>query len=263
MYKRWKTGGWREEKTERDQTNPPSSPCRSFVLVLSCLHPFLAILLRLCHCLALHHSLALFSFPYFFLLPLDLPLSVNNSIHLFLPIPFIQKLSLSLPAYLPLLYFTPSLLLFIPCLSPPFFFNTLLSHYLTPSIVVVVDYAIGAEDTSFLSTRFSAQSDYTKPLSAVSFFSLFLAQTQIQGFPNVQVIDMGSTCVLVTHLYSNALMSWNSTCIYHCPQNPRMKHMCTDKHTWTWRSLRISFFLCLSLGDPPGQHTALDVPELE
>lgn len=38
----------------------------------------------------------------------------------------------------------------------------------------------------------------------------------------------------------------------------------TYTHTaWKWRKVRIRFSLCLSLGEPPGQHRALDVPELE
>lgn len=36
-----------------------------------------------------------------------------------------------------------------------------------PPIVVAVNYVICAEDMSFLSTRFKAQHDYTKPFSAV------------------------------------------------------------------------------------------------
>lgn len=43
-------------------------------------------------------------------------------------------------------------------------------------------------------------------------------------------------------------------------------HMHKHKHQhtpWMRRRVRISFSLCLSLGEPPGQHTALDVPELE
>lgn len=39
----------------------------------------------------------------------------------------------------------------------PFFANSLQSHYLSPSIVLVVDYVIRAEDMSFLLTRSSAQ----------------------------------------------------------------------------------------------------------
>lgn len=45
-----------------------------------------------------------------------------------------------------------------------------------------------------------------------------------------------------------------------------MKDAGTNTHThtvWMWRGVRISFSLCLSLGEPSGQHTALDVPELE
>lgn len=69
--------------------------------------------------------------------------------------------------------------------SPPFFPNPLLSHYLSPSIVVVVDYVIRAEDMSFLSTRFNAQHDYTKPLSTVS-LSLRQTHTRIDTHTNAQ-----------------------------------------------------------------------------
>lgn len=76
----------------------------------------------------------------------------------------------------------------------PFFANTLQSHYLSPSIVLVVDYVIRAEDMSFLPTRSSAQCDYTKPFSLLSFFALTKThrcththtQTHEHGFLNVK-----------------------------------------------------------------------------
>ncbi len=59
--------------------------------------------------------------------------------------------------------------------------------------------------------------------------------------------------------FSNALRSCK---MYAHITLPTDTH--TNTHTtWTWRRARISFSLCLSLGEPPGQHTALDVPELE
>lgn len=126
-------------------------------------------------------------------------LSLSLSFSPLIPCPFLLSLLLSFPLYicpslsippsifsllkrsLPSLFFCTSFPLcfyffcvtlppspFISCFSLAFFPNTLLSHYLSPSIVVVVDYVIRAEDMSFLSTRFSAQHDYTKPLSTVS-----------------------------------------------------------------------------------------------
>lgn len=130
-------------------------------------------------------SLTLYSFP--LLLPL-LPLpplsqshSVYTSIHIFCITHLFQNPSIifSIPA-LPLLYSTPSpcsfFLVYHPLsiihslhVSSPFFSNTLLSHYPSPSIVVVVDFMIRAETMSFRSTHFNAQHDYTKPLSTLSF----------------------------------------------------------------------------------------------
>lgn len=174
MYKRWKeTGGKGSQEREReegDQTNPLSFPCPSSLLVLSSLPPFLSIPLCLCH--------LPFSFFTSFIPSLNLSLSVHISIHLSFSFSTISSEPFhSLPSLL--LQFTSLLLQFfvvIPSLSSihfmffslPFFPVTLLSPSLSPSIVVVVDFAIRAEDMSFLSTRFGAQHDYTKPLSTVS-----------------------------------------------------------------------------------------------
>lgn len=173
-----KTGGRREgdgekKKKEGDQTNLPSFPCSSFLLVLSSVLQFLQSHSLSLFSVFLHHSLALS--PRLYPPPICPSLSTSPSIfflnHLF------QNLfcNPTLPLFL---YFTRSPLRFvsssphhpfISCFLPPFFANPLLSHYLSPSIVVVVDYVIRAEDMSFLSTRFNAQHDYTKPLSTVSF----------------------------------------------------------------------------------------------
>lgn len=73
--------------------------------------------------------------------------------------------------------------------------------------------------------------------------------------------------------FSNALRSFTNMRTQPWFQQPWKKHISEDKYThthtdtnthpaWMWRRVRISFSLCLSLGEPPGQHTALDVPEL-
>lgn len=209
MYKRWrKTGreGERDREKKKNQrgikpilrafhVHPPSS---FFHL---CPHFFQSYSVSV----TLFFSItplpfALLSLPLSFLLQVCPSVSTPPSISFFSH-PSLKP-SLSIPALALLLQFTPSLLPFlclsstlhhpsISCFSLPFFPNTLLSHYLSPSIVVVVDYVIRAEDMSFLSTRFSAQHDYTKPLSTVS---ISLTQTHIQahkqGFLNMQVIDM-------------------------------------------------------------------------
>lgn len=113
--------------------------------------------------------------PFFtsFFPPLHLSLPVYTSIHLFSNPSLLKHLlpSLVCCTSFPLCFYFFCVTLppspFISCFSLAFFPNTLLSHYLSPSIVVVVDYVIRAEDMSFLSTRFSAQHDYTKPLSTV------------------------------------------------------------------------------------------------
>lgn len=167
---RWREGGW--------GVKPilwafPIYPASSFFLSLP---PFPSILVCLCQSvfptlLSLFPSIRISNPPNLPHLPRTSAIFTLTHLSKNLPI-FLNPWTPSCPP------FHPTLIVLCVIFSPspihfefsPFFANSLQSHYLSPSIVLVVDYVIRAEDMSFLPTRSSAQWDYTKPFSLLSFF---------------------------------------------------------------------------------------------
>lgn len=167
-------GSEKKKKLEGDQTNRQSFsmsilPSRSFISASISFNPPLSLSLSFSPSIPCPFLLSLLlSFPLYICPSLSIPPSIffsNPSLLKHLLPSLVCCTSFPLCFYFFCVTLPPSP--FISCFSLAFFPNTLLSHYLSPSIVVVVDYVIRAEDMSFLSTRFSAQHDYTKPLSTV------------------------------------------------------------------------------------------------
>lgn len=158
MYNRWRKI-WRREteigrkkgKTTRRSNHHSSFPKPSSLLILSSCASISFNPTRSLSLPFLHHSLALFS---------SLSPSRHNP-----PSIFYLAISSETTPLNPSFAIVLSLYIIHSFHVHPSPLSSLTPFHLSPSIVVVVDYEIRAEDMSFLATRFSAQRDYTKPLS--------------------------------------------------------------------------------------------------